>query len=336
MKTTKTLAQKQSAPPETSPAVTVYELTDPSTASENFEVLDQDIVHLGSTSFSAMRVVIQLDKSVLIFHSTSHRTRSRTKLPPNMMAFLVVGPSSQGTIDGLTLDSNSLLVGEPDVERELVVEAGYESIGFLLAPDELMQHLRRRGREETFQTPRGTEIWHSRQTELRRLFDLGKRLAETATSEPAILNDNIDIRAAAHTELLECLLSTFQVIKHSEPTRLEQTSQRYSQIVKTAEEFVMEQQGLGYSVTEMCEATATSERTLQYAFRKTLDMTPVEYLIRLRLHRARHDLLKANAKSTTVSRIAVNWGFWHFGEFSTAYKSCFEEMPSETLRRKLE
>ena len=271
MKTTKPLAQKQSAPPETSPAVTVYELTDPSTASENFEVLDQDIVHLGSTSFSAIRVVIQLDKSVLIF-----------------------------------------------------------------APDELMQHLRRRGREETFQTPRGTEIWHSRQTELRRLFDLGKRLAETATSEPAILNDNIDIRAAAHTELLECLLSTFQVIKHSEPTRLEQTSQRYSQIVKTAEEFVMEQQGLGYSVTEMCEATATSERTLQYAFRKTLDMTPVEYLIRLRLHRARHDLLKANAKSTTVSRIAVNWGFWHFGEFSTAYKSCFEEMPSETLRRKLE
>jgi AraC family ethanolamine operon transcriptional activator len=87
-------------------------------------------------------------------------------------------------------------------------------------------------------------------------------------------------------------------------------------------------------VTDMCEATGTSERTLQYAFRKTLDMTPIEYLIRLRLHRVRQDLQNAKAKSTTVSRIAVNWGFWHLGEFSSAYRSCFDEMPSQTLNRK--
>ena len=31
---------------------------------------------------------------------------------------------------------------------------------------------------------------------------------------------------------------------------------------------------------------------------------------------------------------ALNWGFWHFGEFSRAYKDCFGELPSETLRRK--
>ena len=30
----------------------------------------------------------------------------------------------------------------------------------------------------------------------------------------------------------------------------------------------------------------------------------------------------------------VEWGFWHFGEFSRAYKECFGELPSETLRRR--
>jgi transcriptional regulator GlxA family with amidase domain len=34
-----------------------------------------------------------------------------------------------------------------------------------------------------------------------------------------------------------------------------------------------------------------------------------------------------------VSSIALDWGFWHFGEFSRAYRACFGELPSETLRR---
>jgi hypothetical protein len=29
----------------------------------------------------------------------------------------------------------------------------------------------------------------------------------------------------------------------------------------------------------------------------------------------------------------MNWGFWHFGEFSRAYKNCFGEVPSKTLRQ---
>ena len=44
----------------------------------------------------------------------------------------------------------------------------------------------------------------------------------------------------------------------------------------------------------------------------------------------------ATRGSTTVSAEALNWGFWHFGEFSRAYRDCFGELPSETLRRKPE
>jgi AraC-like DNA-binding protein len=51
------------------------------------------------------------------------------------------------------------------------------------------------------------------------------------------------------------------------------------------------------------------------------------------LHRVRQALAAAKAESTTVSTEALNWGFWHFGEFSRAYKDCFGELPSDTLRR---
>ena len=64
-----------------------------------------------------------------------------------------------------------------------------------------------------------------------------------------------------------------------------------------------------------------------------MGLTPVAYLARLRLHRVR-DALQSRARAPrTVSSVALDWGFWHFGEFSRAYRECFGELPSETLRR---
>ena len=79
-----------------------------------------------------------------------------------------------------------------------------------------------------------------------------------------------------------------------------------------------------------------SERTLEYAFKEVMALTPVAYLTRLRLHRVRKALLAATPGSTTVSAQALTWGFWHFGEFSRAYRECFGELPSETLQRRPE
>jgi len=72
---------------------------------------------------------------------------------------------------------------------------------------------------------------------------------------------------------------------------------------------------------------------LQYAFHDIMGMSPLTYLLRLRLHRARDELRTAASGSTTVTDVAMNWGFWHFGEFSRAYKNCFGEVPSRTLRQ---
>ncbi|MCC7042180.1 MAG: helix-turn-helix domain-containing protein [Burkholderiales bacterium] len=55
-----------------------------------------------------------------------------------------------------------------------------------------------------------------------------------------------------------------------------------------------------------------------------------------RVDAVRQALLEGTQGTTTVSAEALNWGFWHFGEFSRAYKACFGELPSDTLRRKLD
>jgi transcriptional regulator GlxA family with amidase domain len=59
-------------------------------------------------------------------------------------------------------------------------------------------------------------------------------------------------------------------------------------------------------------------------------MTPMTYLRRVRLERARQDLQE---NSGSVSDIANRWGFSNLGRFSHAYREQFGETPSATLRK---
>jgi AraC family ethanolamine operon transcriptional activator len=165
------------------------------------------------------------------------------------------------------------------------------------------------------------------------LFDWGRRLVDAAVHDPALFNDSEAERGAAQVELIETLLAALDRAKDLEPSRGDRTRQAQSLIVKTAEAHAMSRAGASLYVTDLCKAAGVSERTLEYAFKEVMGLTPVAYLVRLRLHRVRQALLAAPLGSTTVSAQALNWGFWHFGEFTRAYKECFGELPSDTLRR---
>ncbi|WP_417520550.1 helix-turn-helix domain-containing protein [Marinobacter sp.] len=111
---------------------------------------------------------------------------------------------------------------------------------------------------------------------------------------------------------------------------------RTQRLVSTAREFMDAclQVGRVPSVADLCVVTGVSERTLQYAFRSAMQLTPVAYLRTLRLNRVRVDLLRAIPSQTTVTRSAMQWGFVHLGEFARDYQRLFGERPSHTLARR--
>ena len=117
------------------------------------------------------------------------------------------------------------------------------------------------------------------------------------------------------------------------PERGERTRQAQSRIVRKAERYALAHTDDRLYVTDLCRAAGVSERTLEYAFKAVMGLRPVAFLTRLRLHRVHQALLQASKGSTTVTTQAMNWGFWHFGEFARAYKECFGELPSDTLGR---
>ena len=61
-------------------------------------------------------------------------------------------------------------------------------------------------------------------------------------------------------------------------------------------------------------------------------MSPAKYLKRYRLTQARLRLRAADPVETTVTDVAVSWGFWELGRFAVDYRRLFGECPSQTLR----
>jgi len=314
------------------PAVTVHEFRDPTAANAGIELIDQDAVQLQSKTLGVRRVIVRLEAATVVFHSVNLRVRTHTRVHEGQLAYVTFGAQATGTVNGMPVRPGMMLAAEPDAEGRFVVDAGWESITFLLRPQDIRAHLKARRRGSEFRRPHGLEALHVNPERALALFEWGKLLVETAARQPALFNDRERERIAAQVELVETLLTTLSGASDLQPTRSDRTRQARSLTVKIAEDYALLHAGEPLYVTDLCRAAAVSERTLEYAFKEVLALTPVAYLLRLRLHRVRQALLAATPGTTTVSAEALNWGFWHFGEFSRAYKECFGELPSETLR----
>jgi AraC-like DNA-binding protein len=316
------------------PAVTVVDITDPTAAGAGIELLDQDVVLLRSSPLRARRVIVRLETAAVVFHSTNLRVRTRTRVRPGLLGYATFGPHTHGTVNGLPVRPGLMLAAAQESEVRFVSDAGWESIAFLLPPHDIAAHLAARQRESGFRLPQGTELIHADAEQVGRLFRWGKRLVETAARQPSLFNERTHEQIAAHVEMLETLLATLRSADDVEPDRNDRTRQAHSLIVKAAEDYALSHAGDPLYVSDLCRAAGVSERTLEYAFKEVMGLTPMNYLTRFRLHRARETLLAATHGSTTVSKVALDWGFWHFGDFSRAYKECFGELPSDSLRRK--
>jgi AraC-like DNA-binding protein len=90
----------------------------------------------------------------------------------------------------------------------------------------------------------------------------------------------------------------------------------------------------GTTVPEIAEADAVSVPTLNRTFRKYYGMGPKSVVKQRRLESVRQELLECDPEETTVTRIAVKYGFTHLGQFAADYKRMFFEHPSTTLRKR--
>ncbi|MCC0035162.1 MAG: helix-turn-helix domain-containing protein [Hoeflea sp.] len=138
--------------------------------------------------------------------------------------------------------------------------------------------------------------------------------------------------AGLHSHLLQAVLQIATVPEEDSIPSYEERW-RALQIGRAARTFVDDRldEDVLPTTVDICLALGVSERTLQYAFHDYVGMSPLAYLRVCRLNRVRAELASADPASTTITQVAMRFGFLHLGRFAGDYRRLFGVAPSETL-----
>lgn len=170
----------------------------------------------------------------------------------------------------------------------------------------------------------------ARQNALSYALDLWLSSADAASSRGESLNT-----AAMRSTILQIALRIVTDSHHDDSSPSPASRSRAVRICRNARDYVQErfEAQTVPTIVDVCMSVGVSERTLQYAFQTCVGMSPLAYIRRCRLNRARSALLAADAKSKTVTQVAMQFGFLHLGRFASDYRQIFEELPTTTLSR---
>jgi AraC-like DNA-binding protein len=94
--------------------------------------------------------------------------------------------------------------------------------------------------------------------------------------------------------------------------------------------YVEQQLANDIALADIAKAAYCSPRTLARVFKQAGEVSPMQYVHKLRLERVRADLLSPLARGQNVAEIAFAWGYRHLGEFNRQYRAAFGETPSQT------
>ncbi|MFI1990604.1 helix-turn-helix domain-containing protein [Actinoplanes sp. NPDC020271] len=149
---------------------------------------------------------------------------------------------------------------------------------------------------------------------------------QPAAGEPLIVG-------AAARMLAAVTLSTFPSTTGDDPT-IEDRHDAHPAALRRALTFIDENAHRDISPADIALAARVTIRSLQLAFRRHLGTTPTTHLRRVRLDHAHRQLLAADPAGTTVSAIAMRWGFASHSSFTASYRDVYGVLPSTTLRRR--
>ncbi|RKZ45663.1 MAG: hypothetical protein DRQ58_10035 [Gammaproteobacteria bacterium] len=169
----------------------------------------------------------------------------------------------------------------------------------------------------------GTDILFSTQ--------MGSVLLRSIAKTWSALNDKISPSEITIKELEDDMLASFVLYSNKDSNVRNSNKYNDPHILSRAEEFIIDNLKNPITRNQLAEVSGRSIRTLSRAFEKKYGIGPMAFIKQRRLDAAYHDLLGAKGDITSVTQVASNYGFAHFGKFAIEYGKIFGETPSASL-----
>ena len=154
---------------------------------------------------------------------------------------------------------------------------------------------------------------------------------DTLLASPAAAASPLIIGSAARL-LAATVLVAFPNSWDTDPAARDRTDASTATL-RRAIAFIDEHAARDISVADVAAAAHVTTRAVQIAFRRHYGTTPAGSLRRVRLDRARQDLLAADPARESVTAVAYRWGFASPGQFTAAYQQAYGVTPDQTLRQ---
>jgi AraC-like DNA-binding protein len=160
--------------------------------------------------------------------------------------------------------------------------------------------------------------------------DLVAHICHVSATAPSAMASE-DVRRQYSRTLMELMLTA---ATHSHSDALAERSNRAEAWhVGHARDYIHEHLSEDISISDIAAKVGVTPRTLQNGFRKTFNLTPVEYIRRARVEALRRALLAAD-ETAGVTNLMTNVGIVNFGRYAQYYREQVGVTPSATLREK--
>ena len=134
-------------------------------------------------------------------------------------------------------------------------------------------------------------------------------------------------------ELEDDLLASFVLYANEDRGSTELIRRRSLHHINQVEEYICDNLNESITRDQLSEVAGCSIRSLSRSFEVKHGIGPMAFTKERRLDAAYLDLLSAEPDATTVTKVAINYGFSHIGKFAIDYGKTFGESPSTSLAR---
>jgi transcriptional regulator GlxA family with amidase domain len=134
-------------------------------------------------------------------------------------------------------------------------------------------------------------------------------------------------------EMEDDLLASFLLLTEDSQATGKQAALPANYALKHAEDYIYANLETAITRDELANIAGVSIRSLSRAFEKKYGTGPMAFVRQRRLDACFSRLRGSEPGVSTVTDVAMSYGFNHVGEFAIAYKKAFGESPSKSLQK---
>lgn len=139
------------------------------------------------------------------------------------------------------------------------------------------------------------------------------------------------VNDTAAQELEDDLLECFLLLLENKPAITEEPAFPSSPELSNIEDYICANLDSAITRDDLATEAGISIRSLSRAFEKKYGLGPMAFVRQRRLDACFAQLRGSDREASTVTEVAMSYGFWHMGKFAMTYRQAFGELPSDTL-----